>query len=373
MKAAEGRYNPGTDIVTSMRLAVMPPIEPMLAKRADEIPTAGEWMFEPKWDGFRAIVFRDGSEWFLQSRDENPMARYFPELEAPLLEQLPERCAVDGEIVIARGGGLDFEALLQRIHPAKSRVAMLASEMPASFVAFDLLCLGDRDVRGEPMTVRRAALEEALAGVRSPIHVTPMTRDPAVAADWFARFEGAGLDGVIAKPPAGRYEPGKRAMIKVKHQRTADCVVAGFRWHKNGQGTRVGSLLLGLWDAAGKLNHVGVAASFSTKRREELVAELAPYRERAEVDHPWGDWMSEPPDQRMPGATSRWNRDKTLSWEPLRPELVIEVSYDHMQGTRFRHTAHFVRLRPDKPPAQCTYDQLEVTPPFELAKIFGGG
>lgn len=356
-----------------MELPVAPGIKPMLAKRTGSIPKGEDWMFEPKWDGFRMIVFRDGDDWYLQSRDLKPFARYFPELREPILSQLPERCAVDGEVVIASDGSLDFVALLGRIHPAKSRVDKLAAETPASFVAFDLLCLGDEDLTGRPFAERRAALERELASVAPPIYVTPMTRDRRLAADWFERFEGAGLDGVMAKPEDGIYEPGKRTMYKVKHKRTADCVVAGFRWHKSGK--VVGSLLLGLYDDQGVLHHVGVAASFTAKRRAELVDELAPYRNDAAKDHPWAGWMTQnetddEPDRRMPGAVSRWNRGKTLSWNPLRPELVVEVTYDHMEGTRFRHTAHFARWRPDKPPSECTFEQLDVTPPYELEHIF---
>jgi ATP-dependent DNA ligase len=354
----------------ALRLPIPVPLEPMLAKKVDGLPE-GQWLYEPKWDGFRAIVLRDGDRWLLQSRDLKPLNRYFPELEAPILEALPERCAVDGELVIARAGRLDFEALQLRIHPAKSRVTMLAAELPASLVLWDLLCLDDRSLLAAPFRERRAALERALGEPRPPIHLTPISDDRAVASDWFERFEGAGFDGVMAKDPNGPYEPGKRAMFKVKHQRTADCVVAGFRWHKNGAGTLVGSLLLGLYDDSGVLHHIGVAASFSEKMRRELVELLAPYRENAAEGHPWAGWMGHDESmQRRPGAQSRWNRDKTLSWEALRPELVVEVSYDHMQGTRLRHTAHFVRWRPDKPASACRYDQLEVTPAIELQKIF---
>jgi ATP-dependent DNA ligase len=311
------------------------------------------------------------------------MNRYFPELLEPLAEQLPPRCVLDGEVVIARGGSLDFEALLLRIHPAKSRVAMLAEQTPAAFVAWDLLCLADEDLSQSAFEVRRERLEQLFADPQPPLHVTPATRERELAQDWFDRFEGAGLDGVIAKPASGVYEPGKRAMLKVKHQRTVDCVVAGFRWHKNAEGTAVGSLLLGLYDAEGRLHHVGVAASFTAARRRELVEELAPLREGADEDHPWSGWIEARREhgehregagghQRVPGGTSRWNRGKDLSWLPLRAERVVEVSYDHMQGTRFRHTAHFKRWRPDKPAAECRYDQLEVSTPFELERIFGG-
>jgi ATP-dependent DNA ligase len=354
-----------------VRLPFQPPVEPMLAKLADEVPEGPGWLFEPKWDGFRTLIFRDGDDLHLQSRDLKPLNRYFPEVEGPLKQHLPERCVVDGEIVIAGPQGLAFEALLLRIHPAASRVAMLARESPASVVIWDLLALGDEDLRATPLEERRRKLELALAGARPPVHLTPVTRDRALALDWFDRFEGAGLDGVVAKRLDGAYQPGQRAMIKVKHQRTADCVVAGFRWHKNGPGTLIGSLLLGLYDDAGGLQHVGICASFTTKRRAELVEELAPLREQALEHHPWKEWRIEPGAQRMPGMTSRWNRGKDLSWEPLRPERVCEVAYDHLQGTRFRHATHFLRWRPDKRPDDCRYDQLESKAPYELAKIFG--
>jgi ATP-dependent DNA ligase len=358
-----------------MTFLFAPPIEPMLSKAADALPTGDGWIFEPKWDGFRTIVFRDGDEVMLQSRDLKPMNRYFPELIAPILSELPPRCVVDGEIVIVGAHGLDFEALLLRIHPAASRVAMLARETPASFIAFDLLGVGDEDLRERPFEERRDRLERELGRVRRPIHVTPATRDRALAEDWFDRFEGAGLDGVMAKPTDGPYLPGERAMVKVKHARTADCVVAGFRWHKNGHGTMVGSLLLGLYDDAGTLHHVGVTAAFTTAVRKKLVEELAPLRENVD-EHPWKEWADAQEEaaargQRLPGATSRWNRGKDLSWVPLRPERVCEVSYDHMQGTRFRHAAHFERWRPDKRPEDCRYDQLDVTPAYELERVFG--
>lgn len=358
-----------------MDLPVVPPLKPMLAKRAEKLPKGEQWLYEPKWDGFRALVFRDGDEVYIQSRDTKPLNRYFPELEAPLLAQLPPRCVVDGEVVIARNGALDFDALLMRIHPAESRVNMLAESYPASLVVWDLLCLGDEDLTGVAFEQRRARLEAALAHAEPPLHVTPITADRDTAADWFTRFEGAGLDGVMAKERAGIYEPNKRVMKKIKHKRTADCVLAGFRWHKKGPGTLLGSMLLGLYDDEGTLHHVGVAASFKMDRRAELIEELAALRENAWDDHPWRQWGEDAADgetQRKPGATSRWNRDKDLSWEPLRLERVVEVSYDHMQGTRFRHTAHFQRWRPDKPVAECTYEQLDVTPPLELAEIFGG-
>jgi ATP-dependent DNA ligase len=349
----------------------------MLAKRVDALPEGPGWIFEPKWDGFRVIVFRDGDELLLQSRDEKSLDRYFPELRAPLLAQLPPRCVLDGEVVIAKAGGLDFEALQLRIHPAASRVALLAREIPASLVFWDVLCEGERDLRALPFRERRRALETLLARARPPLHVTPATEERGVAADWFRRFEGAGLDGVVAKPAAGPHQSNKRVMLKVKHARECDCVVAGFRWHKRGEGRAVGSLLLGLYDEAGSLQHVGVAASFTDAKRRELVSVLAPYRANALANHPWRDWANgeelEASGQRMPGAKSRWSQGKDLSWEPLRPELVVEVAYDHMQGRRFRHTAHFRRWRTDKKPSDCTYEQLEVVPPHELATIFAGG
>lgn len=346
----------------------------MLAKRVDEIPAEGEWIFEPKWDGFRALVFRDGDELLIQSRDLKPLDRYFPEVVATLLEQLPERCVLDGEIVIAGVGGLDFEALQLRLHPAASRVKMLAKEIPASVVFFDLLCVGERDFRGVPFEARRAELERMLASARPPVHVTPATRDSKVALDWFRRFEGAGLDGVMAKAVAGVYEPDKRSMLKVKHERDCDCVVAGFRWHKDGDGTAIGSLLLGLFDAEGALQHVGVCSSFTQAKRRELVEFLEPYRERALEGHPWRSWAAAMGDgQRMPGGQSRWSQGKDLSWEPLRVELVVEVAYEHMQGRRFRHMAHFRRWREDKRPEDCTYGQLEVVAPAELRAVFAGG
>ncbi len=359
-----------------MDLPVNPPVLPMLAKRVAELPSGEGFIFEPKWDGFRVLVFRDGDEIYLQSRDTKPLNRYFPELPEPLKAQLPERVVLDGELVVARDGVLDFEALQLRVHPAASRVELLSQQTPASLVFFDLLCQGDRNLSERPFVERRAELEQVLAGSKAPIHLTPATRDRALAADWFQRFEGAGLDGVMAKPLMGTYEPNKRVMYKVKHERECDCVVAGFRWHKTGHESKVGSLLLGLYDEAGVLHHVGVAASFTDKKRQELVDFLAPYRKDALRDHPWKAWAgadteSVASDQRMPGAKSRWSQGKDLSWQPLRPELVAMVAYDHMQGTRFRHTAHFRRWRPDKPPRDCTYAQLEVAAPEEVAAIFG--
>jgi ATP-dependent DNA ligase len=359
-----------------MRLPFAPPLAPMLSAAAEALPRGEGWQFEPKWDGFRTLVFRDGDEVLLQSRDEKAMNRYFPELVAPLRAALPARCVVDGEIVIAGPAGLDFEALLLRIHPAASRVARLAAESPASFVAWDLLAVDDEDLRAAPLAARRARLERALAHARAPVHLSPATRDRALAEDWFRRFEGAGLDGVMAKRLDAPYRAGERTMVKVKHTRTADCVVGGFRWHKKGPATMVGSLLLGLYDEAGVLHHVGVAAAFSDATRRQLVAELAPLRARALEGHPWRDWAEAQDEaaakgQRLPGASSRWNRAKDLSWEPLRPERVCEVAYDHMQGTRFRHAAQFLRWRPDKRPEDCRYDQLDVTPPYELERVFG--
>ena len=359
-----------------MNLPVNPPILPMLANRVSELPQGDEWLFEPKWDGFRTLVFRDGDELFIQSRDEKPLDRYFPDLVEHLKAQLPDRCVLDGEIVIARDGGLDFEALQLRLHPAASRVKKLAGELPASVVFFDLLAEGDDDLRGEPFRERRAKLEKLLRHAKPPLHVTPATKDRKVAADWFSRFEGAGLDGVIAKPERGTYEPNKRVMLKVKHERDCDCVVGGFRWHKDSKGTAVGSLLLGLYDDDGKLQHVGVCASFTAAKRKELVRFLESYREDALKNHPWREWAAADADaaaamQRRPGAGSRWSQGKDMSWEPLRPELVVEVAYDHMQGSRFRHTAQFRRWRTDKRPEDCTFEQLEVVPPQELEEIFG--
>ncbi|MCC7538946.1 MAG: ATP-dependent DNA ligase [Deltaproteobacteria bacterium] len=354
---------------------IEPPIEPMLAKLTDALPPGDDWLFEPKWDGFRAIVFRDGDTVYTQSRDLRPLDRYFPELQGPLREGLPHRAVVDGEIVIAGPQGLDFDALQLRLHPAASRVAMLSKKIPASFVAFDLLAEGDSDLRARPQRERRALLELALRDARPPIHLTPATTDRQLAEDWFHRFEGAGLDGVIARKLDGTYQPGRRALLKVKHARTADCVVAGFRWHKNGPGTLVGSLLLGLYDDAGELHHLGVTSSFTMAKRRELAETLAPYRRDALTNHPWREWATRDQSQstRRPGMTSRWNADKDLSWEPLRIELVCEVGYDHLQGSRFRHTTTFRRWRPDKPPSACRYDQLATTPPIELAALFAGG
>jgi ATP-dependent DNA ligase len=346
----------------------------MLAKLTEELPEGEGWLYEPKWDGFRAIVFRGGrGEVYIQSRDSRPFDRYFPELHETLLERLPDACVVDGEIVIATEHGLDFDALQLRLHPAASRVAKLAKSMPSSFVAFDLLAAGDDDLRERPQVERRRRLEQLLAEVAPPVHLTPLTRDRALAREWLDRFEGAGLDGVIAKHAELRYQPGKRAMLKIKHARTAECVVAGFRWHKSGK-DKIGSLLLGLYDGAGRLHHVGVTSSFTMEKRRQLVAELAPLRENALEGHPWREWaeLSVAGELvRMPGAQSRWSAGKDLSWEPLRVERVCEVKYDHLQGDRFRHAATFQRWRPDKPPEDCRYDQLEVTTPYELEKVFG--
>ncbi len=347
----------------------------MLAKRIDDLPLGDTWLFEPKWDGFRALFFRDGDEILIQSRDQKPLNRYFPELVETLKSQLPQRCVLDGEIVIAGSSGLDFESLQLRIHPAASRVKLLAQESPASIVFFDLLCEGDEDLRNEPFQTRRNKLEAILSAATPPLHVTPATTIRPIASDWFRRFEGAGLDGLIAKSITGSYEPDKRAMLKIKHERDCDCVVAGFRWHKNGDRTALGSLLLGLFDESGELQHVGVCASFTQKKRLELVEYLSPYRKDALTNHPWSRWKGSEADsadggQRMPGGQSRWSQGKDLSWEPLRPELVVEVAYEHMQGSRFRHMAQFRRWRTDKQPSDCTYAQLEVVAPQELMEIF---
>jgi ATP-dependent DNA ligase len=348
----------------------------MLARPQPSLPDGAGWAYEPKWDGFRAIVFRDGDELLVQSRDLRPLNRYFPELEDPLRRALPPRAVVDGEIVIAGPGGLDFDALLLRIHPAESRVRLLAAGTPASYVAWDLLALGDDDLRARPFSERRRSLTTRVDAAIAGVHVTPTTEDRELAADWFQRFEGAGLDGVIAKRLDGTYEPGKRGWTKVKHARTADVAVAGFRWHKDETGTGVGSLILGLFDDGGTLHHAGVASSFSAVRRRELVDELAPLRDGALDGHPWHDWATAELAEaaygrRMPGAQSRWNRGKDLTWEPLRVERVAEVAYDHLQGDRFRHATKLVRWRPDRRPVDCRYDQLEATAPFELAEIFG--
>lgn len=362
-------------IRNDMDLIFQPPVLPMLAKRVEEIPAAGEWIFEPKWDGFRTLVFKDGDEILMQSRDEKPLNRYFPEMIEPLRAQLPRQCVLDGELVIAREGRLDFDALQLRIHPAASRVKMLARETPASVVFFDALCEGKRDLRGEPFEKRKARLEAMLREAKAPVHLTPATRERTVAQDWFRRFEGAGLDGVVAKAVNGVYEADKRVMLKVKHERDCDCVVAGFRWYKESAGKAIGSLLLGLYDEHKVLQHVGVCASFTAEKRRELVKFLEPWRKNALRDHPWKGWAeadggSGTGGGRMPGAQSRWSQGKDLSWEPLRPELVVEVAYEHMQSGRFRHMAQFRRWRKDKAPKACTFEQLEVAAPMELSQIF---
>ncbi len=348
----------------------MPPVKPMLAKPVAKIPPGMQ--YEAKWDGFRAIVFRDGDEIEIGSRTGKPLTRYFPELVAALGERLPERCVLDGEVVIARDGRLDFDALTERIHPAQSRVALLAERTPASFVAFDLLALGDEALLDTPMAERRAQLEKALSGVTAPVHIAPATRDPEVARQWFEQFEGAGLDGVIAKPLDLLYRQNERLMFKIKHARTADCVVAGYRFHKSGP--VVGSLLLGLYDDGGALQHVGVCAAFPMKRRAELVEELEPLRMESAQGHPWAAWTDEAAHEtaRMPGAPSRWSGKKDLSWVALRPERVCEVAYDHMEGgRRFRHTARFRTWRPDRTPESCTFAQLEEPVRYDLTDVLG--
>ncbi|MFG2944777.1 ATP-dependent DNA ligase [Streptomyces adustus] len=353
-----------------MDLPVMPPVKPMLAKSVARIPP--DMQYEAKWDGFRAIVFRDGAEVELGSRTGKSLTRYFPELVEALVERLPERCVVDGEIVVAREGRLDFDALSERIHPAASRVRTLAERTPASFVAFDLLALADESLVELPLTDRRALLTGALAGVTAPVHLAPATTDIAVAQRWFEQYEGAGLDGVIAKPPTLRYLQDERAMFKIKHERTADVVVAGYRFHKSGP--VVGSLLLGLYDDRGTLQHVGVCAAFAMKRRAELVEELEPLRLTDVEGHPWAAWSDESAHEtaRLPGAPSRWSGKKDLSWVPVRPERVAEVAYDHMEnGARFRHTARFRRWRPDRAPESCTYAQLEEPVRYDLAEVLG--
>jgi ATP-dependent DNA ligase len=347
-----------------MDLPVMPPVKPMLAKLVSDMPT-GDLLYEPKWDGFRCIVFRDGDEVELGSRNERPLTRYFPDVVEAVKANTPKRCVLDGEIIIGREDRLDFESLQLRLHPAESRVRKLAAEIPASFVAFDLLAQGNDDLTSKGFGVRRAKLEKALAKAKDPIHVTPATDDVDTAKEWFDSFEGAGLDGIIAKGRDITYRPDQRVMFKVKHSRTADCVVAGFRWHKSGP--VVGSLLLGLYDGDGNLHHIGVAASFPMARRKTLVDELEPYRKNAEKEHPWfrEEWAHHGPG----GNVSRWNAKKDLSFEPLRPELVVEVGYDYMEGRRFRHTGQFKRWRPDRDPETCTYDQLEVPVKVALADV----
>jgi ATP-dependent DNA ligase len=355
-----------------VRLPVMPPVAPMLAKAAKSIPVGDGLLYEPKWDGFRSIIFRDGDDVEIGSRNEKPMTRYFPEVVEAVKRELPERCVVDGEIIVTGPDGLDFDALQQRIHPAESRVKRLAAETPASFVAFDLLALDDRDLREEPLSERRRMLDDALGKVNPPIYLSQWTSDPVIAQEWFERFEGAGLDGIVAKPLTVKYCEDKRVLTKIKHERTADCVVAGFRWHKSGG--IVGSLLLGLFDDEGHLHHVGVTASFTMARRKELVDELAPYRDNALVAHPWKDWaefqQQESTVSRRPLPGNRWNAGKDMSWEPVRTELVCEVAYDHLQGERFRHATTFRRWRPDRTPSSCTYAQLETAVPVELSTVF---
>ena len=354
-----------------MQLPVMPPVSPMLAKATKSVPRAAGLFYEPKWDGFRCIVFRDGAEIELGSRNERSMTRYFPELVTAFADALPQRCVLDGEIVVQRDGRLEFEVLQQRIHPAKSRVDLLADQTPASFIAFDLLAEGDDALLDTPFEQRRARLEAMLGSARGSVYLTPITTDPDEAERWFQTFEGAGLDGVVAKPASMPYRPDVRLMTKVKHERTADCVVAGFRWHKSGP--IVGSLLLGLYDGE-HLQHIGVAASFTMSRRAELLEELAPYRDNALDGHPWQEWAAPQTDNpdRMPGAVSRWNAGKDLSWQPLRPELVVEVRYDQLEGNRLRHTAHFMRWRPDRTPRSCTYDQLDVPVRFDVGDVLRG-
>ena len=353
-----------------MNLAVNPPVLPMLSKRVAGISAGGDWIYEPKWDGFRALVFVDGDEILIQSRDKKPLNRYFPELLDPLRKQLPERCVLDAEVVIARGGTLDFDALQLRIHPAASRVKLLSEQTPASIVFFDLLLLNEHDLRETPFAERRRLLQKTLSAATTPLYLTPATSDPALAEDWFQRFEGAGLDGVMAKPKALTYRPDKRAMYKIKHERDCDCVVAGFRWYRNSKTPAVGSLLLGLYNSSGILQHVGVCGSFPMKTRLELVGFLEPYRKNALHDHPWRKHPNGDSAQRVPGGQSRWSQGKDLSWEPLRIDLVAEVAYEHLQGERFRHMAQFRRWRNDKEPRDCTYAQLEVAAPEELAAIF---
>ena len=366
--------SPSTSQNEPMKLPVMPPIAPMLAKAVTSIPPGAS--YEPKWDGFRSLVFRDHDEVELGSRNERPMTRYFPELVEAIRAELPERCVVDGEIVIATEQGLDFDALQQRIHPAASRVRMLAEKTPASFIAFDLLALGDDDYTQRPFAERRAALVEALDGAGRSVHLTPATTDHELAQRWFTEFEGAGLDGVIAKPLDLVYQPDKRVMFKIKHERTADCVLAGFRWHKTSTAEQplLGSMLLGLYDD-GHLQHVGVIGAFPAARRAALIKELEPLLLRDGDDHPWHEWANagaHAGGRRLPGAVSRWNATKDLSFVPLRPERVVEVKYEHMEGNRFRHLAHFVRWRPDRDPRSCTYEQLEQPLTFKLRDIVPG-
>ncbi|MDX1510827.1 MAG: ATP-dependent DNA ligase [Nitriliruptorales bacterium] len=349
-----------------MSLPVKPPVDPMLAKLARELPL-GELLYEPKWDGFRCLVFRDGDDVHLQSRNKKPLERYFPEILDPLRDALPDRCVLDGELAVPIDGVLDFDALSERIHPAESRVAMLAEKTPSHYVAFDLLAIDGEDLMAAPFRERRDRLETALVGIRSPVHVTPATTDPEVAADWFQRFEGAGLDGVMAKPLDDRYRPGKRVLVKVKHERTADVVVAGFRMHKDGQG--VGSLMLGLYDREGFLRHIGVASSFTADFREQLLEELQDHLLPEGADHPW--FFEGHDETTTPRGGNRWNAAKDMSWTPLVPDLVIEVRYEQLQGDRLRHGARFKSWRPDRDAESCTYEQLEVPPAAELHDVFG--
>jgi ATP-dependent DNA ligase len=349
-----------------VNLPVNPPVKPMLAKPGREIPV-GDFLYEPKWDGFRCVVFRDGDEVELGSRNERPLTRYFPEVVDAVRSELPDRCVLDGEIIVATGDTLDFDNLQQRIHPAESRIKRLAAELPAAYVAFDVLATSDDDLRSTPLAERREILEGLLAGAGASVHLTPATTDPSTAGRWFTEFEGAGLDGLIAKPRAGTYQEDKRVLVKVKHSRVADCVVAGFRWHKSGG--VVGSLLLGLYDASGRLHHVGVTASFTMARRAELVDELEPYLVEDLDGHPWEEWGRAEAEGRQPGMGNRWNAKKDMSWVPVRPELVCEVAYDHMQGDRFRHATTFQRWRPDRDPRSCDYDQLEEPAPTGLASV----
>jgi ATP-dependent DNA ligase len=354
-----------------MQLPIMPPVAPMLAKSVSEIPT-GNLSYEPKWDGFRSIIFRDGDEVEIGSRNERPMTRYFPEVVEAIKQNLPERCVIDGEIIVVVGDRLEFEVLQQRIHPAASRVKLLSEQTPARFVTFDLLAVDETDYTTQPFEQRRIALEQVLAGASAPIHLTPATRDHDVAVQWFSQFEGAGLDGVVAKPLAGTYQPDKRIMFKIKHARTADCVVAGYRIHKSGPDS-IGSLLLGLYTDSGELASVGVIGAFPAARRKELFAELQPLVTTFD-DHPWA-WARQEEGTRTPRSSefSRWNAKKDLSFIPLRPELVVEVRYEHMEGDRFRHTAQFNRWRPDRDPRSCTYEQLEEPVTYNLDEIFAGG
>jgi ATP-dependent DNA ligase len=357
--------------MASMQLPVMPPVAPMLSKAVPSIPE-GPFSYEPKWDGFRSIVFRDRDEVEIGSRNERPMTRYFPDIVAAVRANLPDKCVIDGEIIVVVGDRLEFEVLQQRIHPAASRVRLLSQETPASFIAFDLLALDGTDYTQRPFEDRRATLEQVLADAQAPIHVTPATRDHDLATEWFSQFEGAGLDGVVAKPLAGTYQPDKRTMFKIKHERTADCVVAGYRVHKSGPDS-IGSLLLGLYKDSGELASVGVIGAFPAARRKELFSELQPLVTTFD-DHPWA-WAKQEEGTRTPRSSefSRWNAKKDLSFIPLRPELVVEVRYEHMEGDRFRHTAQFLRWRPDREPRSCTYEQLEEPVKYDLADILSAG